>query len=69
MAILKYRFEEIEVEYNTVGDYVPATYEQPAEWPETIIDAVYYKDVDIYPILSESDLDEIYELLNEYLYG
>lgn len=69
MARLKYKGEEIDVEYDTVGDYVPATYDQPAEWPETIINAVYYNDVDIYSILHHEDLDYVYELLNEYLYG
>jgi hypothetical protein len=68
MARLKYRGEEIEVEYNTVGTYIMATYDNPAEYPDTIIDAVYYNEVDILPILSERDQDEIYELLNEYLY-
>ena len=68
MARLKYRGEEIEVEYNTVGAYMAATYDNPVEYPEAIIDAVYYNDVDILPILSESDQDEIYELLNDYLY-
>ena len=68
MAQLKYRGEKIEVEYNTVGDYVAATNDNPAEYPDTFIDAVYYGDVDILPILNEYAIDEIYELLNDYLY-
>jgi hypothetical protein len=68
MARLKYRGEEIEIEYNTVGDYVMATYDNPPEYPDTFIEAVYYGDVNILPILSERDQDEIYELLNDYLY-
>jgi len=68
MARLKYRGEEIEVEYSTVGHYVMATYDNPPEYPDHFIDAVNYGGVDILPILSESDQDEIYELLNDYLY-
>jgi hypothetical protein len=68
MARLKYRGEDIEVEYNTVGHYVMATYDNPPEYPDIFIDAVYYGDVNILPILNENDQDEIYELLNEYLY-
>jgi hypothetical protein len=68
MARLKYRSEEIEVEYNTVGTYVMATYDNPAEYPDFEIDAVYYNGVDILPILSYEDQEEINELLTEYLY-
>ena len=68
MARLKYRGEEIEVEYNTVGDYIAATYDSPPEYPDTFIDAIYYNEVDILPILSERDQDEIHNLLLDYLY-
>jgi hypothetical protein len=61
---VKYRGEKVEVEYDTYGSYSPATYDSPAEYPEFIINAVYYNDVDIMPILTESDL----ELITEELY-
>lgn len=68
MARLKYRGEEIEVEYSSYGHYTMATYDNPAEYPEHFIEAVNYGGVDILPILSQEDQDEIYELLNNYLY-
>ena len=69
MVKLKYRFEEILVAYKTYGNYRMATREDPEEYPEVVIYEVYFNNVDILPILSETDQDEIYELLNEYLYG
>jgi hypothetical protein len=68
MAQLKYRGEEIEVEYSIEGEYIMATYDNPPEYPEHFIDAVNYGGVDILPILSESDQDDIYDLLIDYLY-
>lgn len=68
MARLKYRSEEIEVEYNKIGEYIAQTYDSPAEYPDFEIDAVYYNGVDILPILSYEDQEEINELLTEYLY-
>jgi hypothetical protein len=68
MAQLKYRFENIEVQYNTYGHYSPATHYEPPEYPEHVFEAIYYKEVDILPILSEKDQEEIYELLLDHLY-
>lgn len=69
MARIKYRDEEVEVKYNKIGEYIPATYDSQAEYPDFEIDAVYYKGVDILPILSYEDQEEIDELLTDYLYG
>ena len=66
---IKYRGEKVVIEYNTYGHYSPATYNDPAEYPDHTIEAVYYKDVDILPILSYDDQEEINELLIDYLYG
>ena len=68
MARIKYREEEVEVEYNLYGTYIPATRECPEEYPDFEIDAVYYNGVDILPILSYEDQEEIDELLADYLY-
>jgi hypothetical protein len=69
MATLNYRDVEVEIKYDTYGKYIPATWSDPAEYPDVEIFAVFYKGVDILPILSYEDQDEIYELLNEHLYG
>lgn len=69
MAIIKYREEEVEVEYNLYGTYIPATREYPEEYPDAIVEAVYYNGVNILPILSYEDQEEINETLIDYLYG
>ena len=69
MARIKYRDEEIEVEYNLYGDYFAATSDSQEEYPDVIIDAVYYNEVNILPLLSYEDQEEISENLIEYLYG
>jgi hypothetical protein len=63
---LEYRGELIEVDVKQYGEYTPATRWQPEEYPDYELRAVYYKDVDIINILSETDIDEIMEIfLNE----
>jgi len=69
MATLNYRDVEVEIKYDIYGKYVPSTWCDPAEYPDVEISAVFFKGVDILPILSYEDQDEIYELLNEHLYG
>lgn len=69
MATLKYKEVEVEVKYDTYGKYIPATWCDPPEYPDIEIYGVFYKDVDILPILSYVDQDEIYESLIEYLYN
>lgn len=69
MARIKYRDEEIEVEYNLYGDYYAATNDNQEEYPDVIIDAVYYNEVNILPLLSYEDQEEISETLIDYLYG
>ena len=65
---LKYREAEIEVGYTTYGKYIPATRDNPEEYPDHFVETVYYKDVDIFPILSYEDKNEINELLISELY-
>ena len=69
MARIIYRDEEVDVEYNLYGAHIPATYENPEEYPDVIITQVYYKEVDILPLLNYEDQEEISENLIEYLYG
>ena len=66
---LQFRGEEIEVVYETYGEYMPPTRENPAEYPDVYITEVLYKDIDIMPILGDADIDWIYELLLEEIYG
>ena len=51
MARIIYRDEEVDVEYNLYGAHIPATYENPEEYPDVIITQVYYKEVDILLLL------------------
>lgn len=60
---IKYRGEEVEVEYSSYGKYIPATHWNPAEHPEYYIENVEYQGVSIFNILSENDLEEILESL------
>lgn len=63
MTAIKYRGESIEVEYSEYGSYQPSTHWQPAEYPEYVIDDVFYQGVSILNILNENDLEEISESL------
>ena len=40
--IVKYRGEKLDIEYDVIGDYRMATYENPAEYPDIIITAINY---------------------------
>jgi hypothetical protein len=63
--IVNFRGEELDVEYDLIGDYRMATYDHPAENPDIIITSINYKGVDIMPILSEEEIDLIYEQVFE----
>jgi hypothetical protein len=65
---IKFRGEEVEVLYYKYGKYIPPTRENPAEYPDIDITKIIYKEVDIGPILSDTDLELIYEILIEKLY-
>jgi len=51
------------VHYKVEGKYYPATYLQPAEYPEVYIEEIYAGDVNIFDMLLESQIDEITEKL------
>ena len=63
MESVTYRSEVVEVDFRVEGEYIPQTHWQPAEYPEYIIEDVFYNGISILAILSESDLEEIYESL------
>jgi hypothetical protein len=66
---LQFRGEDIEVVYDTYGEYMPPTRDNPAEYPDVHITEVLYKDIDIMPIFTESDMNLIYETLVDKLYA
>lgn len=66
---LEFRGEEIEVVYDSYGQYIAPTRKNPAEYPDVFITEVIYKDVDIQPILTDVDMEEVYELLIDRLYA
>jgi hypothetical protein len=67
--VIKFRMEDIDVMYDEMGKYYPATMANTAEYPDIYITSIEYKGVDIQPILSDRDIDLVYELLIAELYG
>lgn len=67
--LITLRGEELEVEYNSIGDYIPSTCTSVGEYPEIEIDAVYFGVCNIMPILRIEDLEEIKEIIIDQLYG
>ena len=62
MEKFKYRGEFVEVDYQTIDD-------DPEYNPEIIIDHVYYCDVNILPIMSISDEEELKEEMYDKLFN
>ena len=60
---------ELEVGYSTYGKYYPATRETPEEFPDLEVKEVYFEDVNIYEILTDEQINEITNKLNEQIYG
>ena len=61
MRTFKYRWTEVEVEYNT--------YDNDSDYnPEIIIEAVYFNGVNILPIMNEADELELKEEMNSKLF-
>jgi len=63
MESVKYRNEIVEVEFSIEGEYIPQTHWQPAEYPDYIIEDVFYNGTSIFNILNEDDLEEIHDKL------
>jgi len=66
--IIKFRMEDIDVIYEVSGSYVPSTWLDPPEYPDIYISQIEYNGVDILPILGDSDIDHIYELVAQKLH-
>lgn len=56
---------KLDVQYKINGRYIPATLEDPAEYPEVDIQGVLVGDIDIIDILTDNQIDDIYILLND----
>jgi hypothetical protein len=67
--LITFRGEELEIEYNLIGDYIPTSCTSVGEYPEIELDAVYFGDCNIIPILRIEDLEEIKEIIIDQLYG
>lgn len=67
--LITLRGEELEIEYNSIGDYIPSSCTSVGEYPEIEIDAVYFGVCNIMPILRIEDLEEIKENIIDQLYG
>lgn len=65
IEVIKYFGVELTVNFTVDGKHIFATREQPEEFPEITIDKVFVEDIDIIPILLESQIDDIYNLLIE----
>ena len=62
---VNYNGQDVVLVYIVDGKYIPATMTDPEELPEVEILEVEYKGVDIKPILTDCDLEELYQLLND----
>jgi hypothetical protein len=66
--LITFRDEELEIEYNSIGDYIPSSCTSVGEYPEIDIDAIYFGDCNIMPILRIEDIEEIKEIIIYQLY-
>lgn len=66
--VVSYRGEEVEVHYRSEGEYIPRSYECEGEYPDLIFDGVYYNDVDVLPLMSQSDVDELKDIMYNELF-
>ena len=63
MRTFKYRWTEVEVDYNTYDNGDKEYY------PEITLEAVYYLGVDILPIMKEAEQLELIEEMNDKLFA
>ena len=66
--LITFRDEELEIEYNSIGDYIPSSCTSVGEYPEIEIDAIYFGVCNIMPILRIEDIEEIKEIIIYQLY-
>jgi len=60
---INYYGVELVINFTIDGKYYPATREQPEEYPEIEIDKIFVEDTDIMPILLETQIEDIYNIL------
>ena len=65
---VEYNGVELEVIFRVVGAYYASTRESPEEQPDFELHEVLAGGVDISPLLTYSEIDDIYELLMEKLF-
>jgi hypothetical protein len=66
--LIRFRDEELEIEYNLIGEYIPSSCTSVGEYPEIEIDAIYFGVCNIMPILIIEELEEIKEIIIYKLY-
>ena len=66
--VVSYRGEEVETHYRLEGEYIPRSYECEGEYPDLIFEGVYYNDVDVLPLMSQSDVEELKEIMYNELF-
>lgn len=66
-TIIEYLGVELSIKYSIDGKYIPATREYPEEFPEINILDILAGDVSIIDILLETQIEDIYILLQEKL--
>lgn len=59
---------KLEIGYEEHGTHFPATRETPEEFPELEVKEVYFEETDIYEILTDEQIEEITNKLNEQIY-
>lgn len=62
---VKYNDVLLDLKFTEFGKYTPATIDDPAEFPEFEIVEVLANDFNILPILLDSQMDDLYNLLKE----
>ena len=55
----------LDLKFTEFGKYTPATMDDPAEFPEFKIIEVLANDLNVLPILLDSQMDDLYNLLKE----
>jgi hypothetical protein len=63
---IQYLGVKLIIDFTVSGKYYPATYYEPAEYPDYEIHEIKVEDsnINIYDLFVEDQIDEIYNLLN-----
>lgn len=66
--VVSYRGEEVDVHFRLEGELILPKYECEGEYPDLIIEGVYYNDVDVLTLMSQSDVDELKDIMYNELF-